>query len=147
MGFDIREEIAKARAFLSDMKSGYTVCIEKSMMRVRGRRGTTKLRVVTRSIVEPVFLLAVEDLNEGSIKAVRFTKRGCETEGFDVVKTRKNGVASRFEVRSPGNMAVLALRTMVHGGEKGYKEVVYTPYSPQIDTPEVREEGLTYLKG
>jgi len=145
-GFDIREDIARARAFLSDAESGYTVSIEKVVVPVRGRHGGTKLKVLERRVIEPVFLLAVEDLNERDIKAVRFTSKGCETEGFDVVKIVNNGVASRFEVRSPGNMAVLALRTMVRGGRKGYREVIYTPYSPQIDTPEVREEGLTYLK-
>ena len=60
--------------------------------------------------------------------------------------TRNNGVGSRFEVRYPENMAVLALRTMVHSGKKEYKEVVYTPYCPQIDTWQVREDGLNYLK-
>jgi len=40
---------------------------------------------------------------------------------------------------------VLALRTMVHSEGKSYKEVVYTPYSPEIDTAEVRKAGLAYL--
>ena len=43
-------------------------------------------------------------------------------------------------------MAILALRTTVHSGN-GLKEVVYTPYSPEIDTKEVRKAGLDYLMG
>src|SRR5208283_308806 len=39
----------------------------------------------------------------------------------------------------------LALRTTVRDGKNGFKEVVYTPYSPQIDTPQVRQAGLDYL--
>jgi hypothetical protein len=58
---------------------------------------------------------------------------------------RKNGVGSRFEIAYPENMVVLALRTTVRAGKNSFKEVVYTPYSPQIDTPQVREAGLKYL--
>ena len=146
-GFDIREDIGKARELLKQKKAGYTVRIEKTTMLVTHRRGRTRRKVVNKRIVEPVFLLAVEDLRERNLKLVRFTKRGCETKGFDVIKTRSNGVGSRFQVRYPKNMAVLALRTMVRCEEKGYKEVVYTPYSPEIDTPSLREDGLNYLKG
>jgi hypothetical protein len=145
-GFDIREDIRNAREFLKNRKSGYSVTIEKTTVLVAGRRGRTRKEVVRRRIIEPFFLLAVEDLTERKLRLVRFTNRGCETEGFDVVKIRNNGVGSRFEVRYPENMAVLALRTMVHCEEKGYKEVVYTPYGPEIDTPKVREDGLNYLK-
>ena len=146
-GFDIREDIRNAREFLKDSRSGYSVTNEKATVLVKDRRNRTRWKVVRRRIIEPVFLLAVEDLKERRLKLVRFTNRGCETDGFDVVRTRRNGVGSRFEVRYPENMAVLALRTMVHCGEKGYKEVVYTPYSPEIDTPQMREDGLNYLKG
>jgi len=145
--FDIREDIRNAREFLKDSRSGYTVTNEKATVLVKDSRNRTRPKVVRRRIIEPFFLLAVEDLKERRLKLVRFTNRGCETDGFDVVRTRRNGVGSRFEVRYPENMAVLALRTMVHCGEKGYKEVVYTPYSPEIDTPQVREDGLNYLKG
>ncbi len=115
-------------------------------MRVTNRRGRTREKIVVRRIVEPAFLLAVEDMERGNLRLVRFTGRGCETGGFDVAMTRRNGVGSRFKVRYPENMAVLALRTMVHSGDKGYEEVVYTPYSPEIDTWQVREAGLNYLK-
>ena len=146
-GFDIREDIRKAQEFLRHKKSGYTVRIEKTTVRVTSRRGKTREKVVKRKIIEPAFLLAVENLKERRIRQVRFTSKGCETDGFDVVMTRNNGVGSRFEIRYPENMALLALRTMVHSGNKGYEEVVYTPYSPEIDTPQVREDGLNYLKG
>ena len=146
-GFDIREDIVKAKEFLKDRRSGYTVTVEKTTVLAKDRRGRTRSKAVRRRIIEPVFLLAAEDLKERKLRLVRFTNRGCETDGFDVVRIRNNGVGSRFKVRYPENMAVLALRTMVHCGEKGYKEVVYTPYSPEIDTPQVREDGLNYLKG
>ena len=99
-----------------------------------------------RTIVRPNFLLAVEDLRERKIRQVLITSRGYVTEGFHVTRIRNNGVASRFEVTYPENMAILALRTTVHSGN-GLKEVVYTPYSPEIDTKEVRKAGLDYLMG
>ncbi|HUJ67959.1 MAG TPA: transglycosylase SLT domain-containing protein [Syntrophorhabdales bacterium] len=145
-GFDIREDIRKARELLASKRCGYTVTIERTTVLVKGKRGRTRVKVVKKRIIEPAFLLAVENLRERTLRLVRFTSRGCETKGFDVIKTRANGVASRFEVRHPENMAVLALRTMVHGEEKGYEEVVYTPYSPTIDTRLVREDGLNYLR-
>jgi len=117
-GFDIREDIVKAKEFLKDRSSGYTVTVEKTTVLVKDRRGRTRSKVVRKRLIEPVFLLAVDDLNERRLSLVRFTNRGCETDGFDVVRTRKNGVGSRFEVRYPENMAVLALRTMVHWGER-----------------------------
>jgi hypothetical protein len=144
--FDIREDIVKAQEFLSRKKSGYTTRVETARVQFRDRRGRLRERVIRKKIVEPVFLLAVEDLNKRTLRSVRFTSKGCGTEGFDVKMIRSNGVGSRFEVRHPDNMAVLALRTMVHAEGKGYEEVVYTPYCPEIDTRRVREDGLKYLK-
>lgn len=95
--------------------------------------------------MKPNFLLAVEDFRERRIRLVRITERGCVTPGFDVTKVRDNGVGSRFEVAYPENMAILALRTMVKAENNGHREVVYTPYSPEIDTWQVRQTGLGYL--
>ena len=144
--FDIRDDIRKAQEFLKNKRSGYTVAVERSVVRVTNRHGRTRKKVVKKRIVEPVFLLAVEDLKERNLRLVRFTGRGCETDGFDVIMARHNGVGSRFEIRHPKDMAVLALRTMVHSGKTGYEEVVYTPYCPEIDTRQVRDDGLSYLK-
>ena len=110
------------------------------------KKGRKKERLVVRMIVKPNFLLAVEDLKERKIRQVLITSRGYVTEGFHVTRIKANGVASRFEVTYPENMAILALRTTVRSGS-GLKEVVYTPYSPEIDTKEVRKAGLDYLMG
>ena len=144
--FDIREDIRRAQELLSRKQSGYTTKVETTTVRVMSRRGRSREKVVKRKIVEPAFLLAVADLKTRDLRLVRFTARGCETDGFDVAMIRKNGVASRFKVKYPENMAVLALRTMVHSENKGFEEVVYTPYSPEIDTWQVREDGLNYLR-
>ena len=144
-GFDIREDIARGQEFLKDKIAGCSETrVEKRV--TLSKRGRKRERLVVRRTVRPNFLLAVEDVKERKIRQVLITGRGCVTEGFHVTRIRANGVASRFEVTYPENMAILALRTTVRSG-KGLKEVVYTPYSPEIDTPEVRKAGLDYLMG
>ncbi|MGA2106223.1 MAG: DUF1254 domain-containing protein [Syntrophorhabdales bacterium] len=145
IAFDIREDIARAQEFLKDKVAGCSITkMEKKVTFFR--KGRKKERLVVKTIVKPNFLLAVEDLKERKIRQVLITSRGYVTEGFHVTRIRNNGVASRFEVTYPENMAILALRTTVHSGN-GLKEVVYTPYSPEIDTKEVRKAGLDYLMG
>jgi hypothetical protein len=144
-GFDIREDIARGQEFLKDKIAGCSQ--EREEKRVTFfRKGRKKERLIVRKIVRPNFLLAVEDLKERKIRQVLITSRGYVTEGFHVTRIKANGVASRFEVTYPENMAILALRTTVRSGN-GLKEVVYTPYSSEIDTKEVRKAGLDYLTG
>lgn len=143
--FDIREEIRRGQEFLKNKTAGQTETLIKKCVTVHGRKGRKRERVVLERVVRPNFLLAVEDLSIRRIHAVRVTEKGCITEGFEVVKVRNNGVGSRFEVIYPENMVVLALRTRVRSGENSHTEVVYTPYSPGIDTWQVRQAGLAYL--
>ena len=84
-------------------------------------------------------------MKERKIRQVRITDKGCVTDGFEVTKNRNNGVGSRFEVTYPENMAVLALRTAVRSGKNSFTEVVYTAYTPEIDTWQVRKAGLDYV--
>jgi hypothetical protein len=142
---DIREEIRRGQEFLKDKKAGCSVTVTEKRVIVRDKRGRKREKVVSGRIERPNFLLAVEDLAQRRIHAVRITEKGCATEGFEVTKIRNNGVGSRFEVTYPKNMVVLALRTRVKSGENSHKEVVYTPYSPGIDTWAVRRAGLAYL--
>ncbi len=145
--FDISEDIQRGREFLKDKAAGYSRVLEKKRVTFFDKKGRRRERLVSRTIIRPHFLLAVEDLRERKLRQVLITDRGCVTEGFRVIRTRNNGVASRFEVTYPENMAVLALRTTVRSGEGGLKEVIYTPYSPEIDTRQVRKAGLDYLVG
>jgi hypothetical protein len=143
--FDIMQDIGRAQEFLQDKTAGYSEELEQNTRVFRDRQGRKREKVVWEKVVKPNFLLAVENLTERKIWPVRITSKGCVTNGFEVTKCRANGVGSRFEVEYPEHMAVLALRTMVHSDGKSYKEVVYTPYSPEIDTRQVRKAGLDYL--
>jgi hypothetical protein len=143
--FNILDEIKRAQAFLKGRTAGYARQFSKRKVTIVDRRGRKKLRLRFAETVAPNFLLAVENLHERELRAVLITDKGCATDGFEVVRLRSNGVASRFQVRYPEEMAVLAIRTIVHGRYGGWEEVVYTPYSPEIDTPEVRRAGYDYL--
>jgi hypothetical protein len=144
ISFDIRDDIPKGQEFLKGKSAGSLVSVEKIRVVVR-KRGRKREKIIVQRTVKPNFLLAVEDLSDRKIREVLVTADGWVTEGFDVKMVRKNGVGSRFEIAYPENMVVLALRTTVRAGKNSFKEVVYTPYSPQIDTPQVREAGLKYL--
>lgn len=144
-GFDIRDDIARGQEFLRGKVAGNLVVIEKRRVVVTGRKGLKREKIIVQRTVKPNFLLAVEDLREKKIREVLVTSDGWVTEGFEVKLVRKNGVGSRFEITYPENMVVLALRTTVRAGVNSFREVVYTPYSPQIDTPQVRQAGLSYL--
>jgi len=143
--FDIRDDIRRGQEFLKDKVAGYCEDLEQKSRTFVDKRGRKREKVVWEKVVRPNFLLAVEDLRERKIQEVLITSKGCVTSGFQVTTCRANGVGSRFEVDHPEHMAVLALRTMVHDKGDTFKEVVYTPYSPEIDTWQVRKAGLDYL--
>jgi hypothetical protein len=144
-GFDIGDDIARGQEFLKSKIAGNLISIEKRKVLVTGRQGQRREKIIVQRTVKSNFLLAVEDLEERNIREVLVTGDGWVTEGFEVRMVRKNGVGSRFEIAYPENMAVLALRTTVRTGRNNFREVVYTPYSPRIDTPQVRQAGLAYL--
>jgi hypothetical protein len=144
-GFDIRDDIVRGQEFLKDKIAGHLISVEKRKVIIIGRKGRKREKIIVERTLKPNFLLAVEDPVEGKIREVLITGEGRVTEGFDAKMIRKNGVGSRFDIAYPEKMVVLALRTTVRAGENDFREVVYTPYSPQIDTPQVRRAGLNYL--
>jgi hypothetical protein len=145
ISFDIRDDIRRGQEFLRDKNAGHALIREEKRVTISGRRGKKREKVVSEQIIKPNFLLAVQDLKERKISEVRITSDGSVTNGFEVTKSRGTGVGSRFEVKYPENMAILALRTTVRSDKNSFKEVVYTAYSPEIDTPQVRRAGLDYL--
>jgi len=143
--FDIRDDIKRGQEFLKDRFAGYSPVKEEKRITFFDKKGRKREKLVLEKVIKPNFLLAVEDLKERKIRQVLITDKGCVTDGFEVTKNRNNGVGSRFEVTYPENMAVLALRTMVRSGKNSFTEVVYTAYTPEIDTWQVRKAGLDYL--
>ena len=145
--FDIRDDIRRGQEFLRDKVAGSALVMEEKRVTFFDKKGRKRERLISEKVLKPNFLLAVEDLKERKILPVHITSEGWVTSGFEVTKSRGIGVGSRFEVKYPENMAVLALRTTVRSEKNSFKEVVYTPYSPEIDTWSVRKAGLDYLVG
>ncbi len=145
--FDIRDDIRRGQEFLKDKFAGYALVEEHKRVTFLDGKGRRKERLVREKVLKPYFLLAVEDLTERKIRQVRITDKGCVTGGFEVTQDSDNGVGSTFTITYPENMAVLALRTTVRSGRKSFREVVYTAYTPEIDTWQVRKAGLDYLVG
>jgi transglycosylase-like protein with SLT domain len=143
--FDIRDDIKRGQEFLKDKLAGYSLVKEEKRITFFDKKRRKRDKVVREKVIRPNFLLAVEDLKERKIRQVLITDRGCVTDGFEVTKNRGNGVGSRFEVTYPEDMAVLALRTTVRSGRDSFTEVVYTAYTPEIDTWQVRKAGLDYV--
>jgi hypothetical protein len=143
--FDIRDDIKRGQEFLSDKVAGYSLVKEEKKIITFNKKGRRKKKLVREKVMKPNFLLAVEDVKERKIRQVLITDKGCVTDGFEVTKSGNNGVGSRFEVTYPEDMAVLALRTMVRSGKNSFTEVVYTAYTPEIDTWQVRKAGLDYV--
>lgn len=149
---NILDDIKRGRRFLKDKVAGGVQIVQEKKVAVRvkkgkkGRKYAKKTKIVTQRISKPNFLLAVKDLKGEKIWPVLITNIGCATRGFEVTKKRGSGVGSRFEVKYPDDMTILALRTTVRAGKNRFEEVVYTPYSPEIDTLQVRKLGLDYLR-
>ena len=143
--FDIRDDIKRGQEFLTDKIAGYSLVKEERRITFFDKKGRKKEKLVREKVLRPNFLLAVEDLKERKIRQVRITDKGCVTDGFQVTKNQDNGVGSKFEVTYPESMAVLALRTTVRSGKNSFTEVVYTAYTPEIDTWQVRNAGLDYV--
>ncbi len=164
--FDIFKDIARARSLLEPMESGFTVIAKTSggdLVRVgkskgqakyaKGKRnGKARYAVVQRrksvrnELGEFTILLAVEDITTREIKVVRVHPRlGGTSEGVVVEPGKSNGVNTTFTIVRPEHHVVLALKRPVRQGAT-FREVIYTPYSENLDIPEVRRAGLEYLK-
>lgn len=137
---DFSHDIALARGKLLKMHAGYSLRSERQVIFVRGRK-----RVTRRTVLADVnVLLALKRHNDGII-VVKISQNGENRRGFVVDWTRTNGVNTNFVVSKPDGYTLLAIKRVVRSG-KGYREVVYTPFTGDIDTPTMRKLGLAYLR-
>ncbi|MFL6214266.1 MAG: hypothetical protein ACJ74J_10295 [Blastocatellia bacterium] len=150
----ILSKLAEARALLSTER----VALEKGVV------GTRRVRVSRRryqdvsviGITGREVALALLD-GEGRFHLVRGLKRdnkgfnkGFETltPGYVLTLRRENGINSEFECAAPAGARVLAIKYPVSnegrrfGGDAEVIEAVYTPYSAEIETAAVVEQGL-----
>jgi hypothetical protein len=67
------------------------------------------------------------------------------TRGLVLQRGTPNGVNTSYLAVYPPHSVALAVRQGLTVSGKGRTQVVYTPYSPALNVPEVRQKGLGYL--
>jgi hypothetical protein len=112
----------------------------------RKKNERTKIFYEIDVIREYVVLLAVENVADREIKIVSVSSTGkSQYPGYSILKGNPNGVGTEFEVKYPEGYIVLGMKRVVRLGNE-FREVVYTPYSKELDIPQVRNRGLDYLQ-
>ncbi|HJQ26554.1 MAG TPA: hypothetical protein VKA60_21745 [Blastocatellia bacterium] len=147
--------LSQARSLLSNEK----VALQKGVVGVR-RVKVSRRRyqdVAVMGITGREIALAVLD-EQGKFHVVRGVKRdnqGFETltQGYTLTLRRENGINSEFVSINPPGGRVLALKYPVSnergrfGGGGEVIEAIYTPYSKEIDSPEIVRQGFEVQRG
>lgn len=167
LDYDVLPEIKKAQARLYKSEAGYTIStidhyekvkvVAKPVKLKQGKHATrpakAKVKYITkhwqtRDLTDYNILLAVQNTRTKNkvIDLVKLTAKGAKApSGYTVSSAKSNGVNTEFLIVCPAGYVVLALRRVVQQG-KGWKEVVYTPYTKELNTASVRQAGLNYLQ-
>lgn len=152
--FNIFEDIVRAKALLGEQRCGFQVAkgkakkvkVKKSRKGKKGYKVRTVFRAQKAELGGFTILVAIENVKTRAIKIVRVhPKLGGKSDGIVIEPGKSNGVNTKFNIVYPEQHIVLAIKRPVRSGT-GFKEVVYTPYSEDLDTPAVRKAGLDYLR-
>jgi hypothetical protein len=81
----------------------------------------------------------------GPLKIVRMDESGKNDQGLTITWAVDNFINTHFRVTEPTGLTVFAQRRPVRTTD-GYKEAVYTAYSPELDTKTMRDAGMEYLR-
>ena len=81
----------------------------------------------------------------GPLTVLRMDETGKNSQGFVITWPVDNYINTHFRVTKPENHIVFAQRRPVHAAA-GYREAVYTSYSPDLDTKTMRAAGMEYLR-
>jgi hypothetical protein len=129
----ILADIKRARQMLEKEEAGFSIKEKK----FKGQW----------EVENPKYLLAIRHTN-GEIKIVRVDPKAGEWQPQEYVIDwgKLNGVNTKFTVIYPENSVVLAVKRVVRDPNELFKEVIYTPYSAEIDCQELRDAGMDYLK-
>ncbi len=158
--FNLTEKIDEAKKMLIGVKAGYemknvrlwkwVLKKDKKGKAVKDKKGKAK-RVkyywTKKVLSEYNTFLAICDTQTQKIQLVKIFPDGdSKPEGFKVTKESGRGVNREHEVTYPKGYIVLALKRVLSVKGQGYTEVIYTPYSEELNTLELRKQGLEYLK-
>ncbi|MEI8096915.1 MAG: hypothetical protein WCG73_02320 [Candidatus Moraniibacteriota bacterium] len=143
--YNITEDIDLASKLLAKEKAGYWFRNEMQSFTVikHGKKIIKKkmVRVLAFNI-----LLAVENVKDRLVKIIKISQDGGNNKGYSVDWSKANGMNTDFNVTVPEGHIVLGAKRVVKSADGGWEEVVYTPYTHDLDTQVMRSRGLTYLK-
>ncbi|MCL5666734.1 MAG: hypothetical protein M1383_03115 [Patescibacteria group bacterium] len=146
---EIFDLIDSAWEALESQEAGFKVQEKKVLLKPKGGKKGQKRKPQYKMVPSLHYnvLLAVTDtkLHPKEVEFVKVDEKGMpSTPGFQISKGMPLGVGTKYEVATPANHVVLAIkRALPIAGN--YEEVIYTPYSENLDTPIIRKEGYDYL--
>lgn len=152
-------QIKQAKQQLEAVKLNYALTPHYKTVKQPRKKPATKQVLTNYTLDIKDIALAVLDPTTGQIKITTAMQRGSNFEFPDksmvIKKVTFNGVNSRFDVVSPDNYIVLALKYLITPSESGSKAqienalypVIYVPYTPELATPEVVAYGQAYMNG
>jgi len=150
--FNVFEDIARAKGLLTEQRCGFQVLRPRKPKVKKVRKGKKWVKILKGSRPQRAelggftILVAIESVKTRGIKIVRVhPKLGGRADGIVIEPGKSNGVNTKFNIIYPEQHIVLAIKRPVRSGN-GFKEVVYTPYSDDLDTPAVRKAGIDYLR-
>lgn len=138
--FVVLRKIEKAREMIRDAWLGYEMCKEPEP-----KRGRKKAKVKTKKEYLCRTNVLVAYVSDGDEIKILELEEGAPVNGFSITG-RPINLAARSYVKKSVGVTILATKRMVAMPGSKIREVVYTPYSKELDVYAVRLQGLSYLK-
>jgi hypothetical protein len=143
----IFDDIDAGWDMLTTKKAGFWFNRREVPNKERSKKGKRKAKTKIVKDLDYNVLLAVKNLAKpnSDIEIISVdSKGGSQNTGFRVAQGDKKGVGTSYEVETPADYAVLAIKRVIPLDSK-HQEVIYTPYTEALDTPLVRKKGFDYL--
>jgi hypothetical protein len=147
-------KIKEAKELLKPIKANYQLNAIYTTNKKTKKKALTGYSLGLRDL-----FVAILDPATGEIKITGAMQNGktftFPDPNFNIKLVRFNGVNSRFQVSQPAGGIVIALKYLITPVESGSKAAIegamydayYTPYSPELNTPEIAAYGAKYLDG
>lgn len=146
-GFDVLAAIDRGREILEKGEpAGYRMCqAQRTVWSGKGKKRTKRVIKFER-MCDVSTKLAVRQIKDDRIQIITVRADGTSTpSGYRVTYIPSRSVNTEFDVTHPPGHLVLAIRRAIPIRDKGPTEVVYTPYSSELNIPLVRKAGEKYL--
>ena len=138
---DHQRLISQARTALDAHQSP---CAQKEASRKKQR--SRKARRTARPCLDDPVVAVVHPETE-RIELIRAGREFSVTRSAVIQTGNANGVNTEYAPVYPQGLTVLAVKRPVQERKHGWRNVIYTPYSPSLNVPEVRDLGLQYISG